>query len=515
VHTVNTLSKKLHSIGSYVLQTFKAAATVTMEQDLKIIIRYMHVVQQLTLTKYANVLMAAQLGKTSPYAISKQELVTYAKQLKTEKGIAIVTAVEETKSSVALIDNQIQILIQVPIVDEQKLFHFYHIKPLPTFMENKTFIPILDAEYIALSRSGAKYVQVTATEFLKCILQPDICKVTNPITPVNENSLCVIKTYQAQKLACPLQETDKVPKPTVVMTANKALYAVPHETPLYVKCTEHTESHTYTDETVTVNGTGEVAFKASCTITLPSGETYNTPSEVHEQQITHSGLFEILKQEPNPTHTIINRIPKTFQTAPEVQLIDVEDTEEPSKPQNPWEEAFDPKQMETFAIRISSIVVTILLLAAIFYCCCPTQTKDLCKLICWLPNFIKKKRTRTYEMKQDDRIKKNDILLQKLAAQMDDITKQQQTDIIKESPIPKRWSSAVQLAYPFSRMTTPTPTPRTTVTTQSDDIDIHMPPPMASPTLSYRPKTLDDTNTSTPQTTPTHKRVQFISTSTS
>ncbi len=58
-------------------------------------------------------------------------------------------------------------------------------------------------------------------------MQPDICKVTNPITPVNENSLCVIKTYQAQKLACPLQETDKVPKPTVVMTANKALYAVP------------------------------------------------------------------------------------------------------------------------------------------------------------------------------------------------------------------------------------------------------------------------------------------------
>ncbi len=90
-------------------------------------------------------------------------------------------------------------------------------------------------------------------------------------------------------------------------------------------------------------------------------------------------------------------------------------------------------------------------------------------------------------MKQDDRIKKNDILLQKLAAQMDDIMKQQQTDIIKESPIPKRWSSAAQLAYPFSRMTTPTPTPRTTVTTQSDDIDIHMPPPMASPTLSYRP----------------------------
>ncbi len=160
--------------------------------------------------------------------------------------------------------------------------------------------------------------------------------------------------------------------------------------------------------------------------------------------------------------------------------------------------------METFAIRISSIILTTLLLTLVGYCCCPTQTKDLCKIIGWLPNFIKKKRTRTYKIQQQDRSKKNDILLQKLAAQMIDITrKQQQAEIIKESQIPKRWSSAVQLAYPFSRTSTPVPTPRTTITTQTDDINVHMPPQMASPTLSYIPKTLDDTNTSTPHTTPT------------
>ncbi len=42
-----------------------------------------------TLTKYANVLMAAQLGKTSPYAMSRQELITYGKQINNEKGIQI------------------------------------------------------------------------------------------------------------------------------------------------------------------------------------------------------------------------------------------------------------------------------------------------------------------------------------------------------------------------------------------------------------------------------------------
>ena len=232
--------------------------------------------------------MAAQLGKTSPYAISRYELNTYGSQLKTEKGIQIVNRIEDTKSSVALINNQIHLLIQAPIIDEQKLFNFYHIKSLPTFMENKTFQPILDAEYVAISRSGAKYIETTATEFTKCVLQPDICTVSHPITPINEQSLCVIRTYQSQKLTCPLQETKKTPKPVIYITANKAIYAVPQETHLYVKCSDHTETHTYVDETVTINGTGEVTFKPSCTVTLPGGATFDTPAAVHEQHITLS-----------------------------------------------------------------------------------------------------------------------------------------------------------------------------------------------------------------------------------
>jgi len=85
-------------------------------------------------------------------------------------------------------------------------------------MDNKTFIPTLDAEYITLSKSGSKYVEITAPEFIKCILQPDICRVTNLITPVNENSLCVIKTYQSQKLECPLKKTKITPISKIITT---------------------------------------------------------------------------------------------------------------------------------------------------------------------------------------------------------------------------------------------------------------------------------------------------------
>jgi hypothetical protein len=95
---------------------------------------------------------------------------------------------------------------------------------------------------------------------------------------------------------------------------------------------------------------------------------------------------------------------------------------------------------------------------------------------------------------------------------MDEITRQQSQQLnvpyMAIPPMQRRWSSAAQLASPFSRPPTPVPTPRTYIA-MSDDIDAQIPPMMASPTLSYRPRTMDDTHSSTPQTTPTHKRVQF------
>ena len=490
--TVNLLSKRLTIFGSYILQTFKAAATLTMEQDLKIIIRHMQVILQLTLTKYANVLMAAQLGKTSPYAISRYELNTYGSQLKTEKGIQIVNRIEDTKSSVALINNQIHLLIQAPIIDEQKLFNFYHIKSLPTFMENKTFQPILDAEYVAISRSGAKYIETTATEFTKCVLQPDICTVSHPITPINEQSLCVIRTYQSQKLTCPLQETKKTPKPVIYITANKAIYAVPQETHLYVKCSDHTETHTYVDETVTINGTGEVTFKPSCTVTLPGGATFDTPAAVHEQHITGSGLFEIMRRESIPTNIVINRLSDNFPTLPTIVLEEIDHY------QDIWQQTFEPDTLKPFAIRTSIILITILILTGLIYCCCPQQTKDCCKLICWVTRLGKSRaRKDKYDL---TKARQQDILLQRLSAQMDELS---QTDKMAR-PEPKRWTSAGQLFTTFGKSTPPAPRAQN-VSMEMDEIDNPIPPPIGSPHLSYKLKDIEQAINNSPAL----KRVHF------
>ncbi len=113
---------------------------------------------------------------------------------------------------------------------------------------------------------------------------------------------------------------------------------------MYIKCSEHIKTHTYTDKTVTINGTGEVAFKPSCTITLPGGETYNTPADVHQQEITQSGLFEILRGKQTSTIVIIHRLQDNFPTIPPVVLQDIEQYEDR------WQQAFAPEELKPFAI---------------------------------------------------------------------------------------------------------------------------------------------------------------------
>ena len=115
--TLQYFSKRLSSFGTQLMKTLKAQATLSMEQDLKHMIQHMQGIQQMTLLKYANVLMAGQLGKTSPYAISNKELLAQRQKLREEKGIIITDKIEDTRSTIGILNNTIQILIQVPILD--------------------------------------------------------------------------------------------------------------------------------------------------------------------------------------------------------------------------------------------------------------------------------------------------------------------------------------------------------------------------------------------------------------
>lgn len=476
----NFLSKRLNTFGNLILKSFKAAATTNMEQDLKQIVRHMQTIQQLTLTKYANVLMAGQLGKTSPYAITYKELQAQRAQLKIDKGITITDRIEETKSSVAIVNNTIQILIQVPILDEQKLFNFYHIRALPVFKENKTFVPVIDSEYVAISRTGSYYTEVSSAEFTRCVILPDQCQVSSPATPVGSRSMCVINTFIERRQHCPLQEVAKPPEPVILISGNRTIYSVPYETYLYVKCHDHT-TYKHKEETINISGMGEASFRPSCSITLPGGATFNTPADTIEESMSDSKLFENLRTYDTPTNVVIRRLPEKFPDLPIITLHETDSTDT-------WENAFSPDN-QPFFIRLASVVIALFLVLILTYFFCPSPFKNCCQ------KAYRSKKKRQDQMKQDyqrapnldeEQARQNEILLHHLAHQMDELTKPNQE-------VPKRWPSAGLLTS-FGRSRP-----------SSQQVDPDIPPPVGSPHLSYKLKDVENGHL----TSPILKRVQF------
>ena len=491
----NTMSNRLTTIGNLVLNTFKAAATSIMEQDLKQMIRHMQILQQLTLTKYANVLIAGQVGKTSPYAMSQSELIEQRNNIKIESGLIITDRIEDTKSTITVVNNSIRIIIQAPILEDKKLFNFYHIRPLPVFRDNKTYSREIDTEYIAISRNGAYYTEVTSAEFTRCVLKPDQCQVSSPSTPVGSRSTCVITSFINNRPACPIIETTKKPEPLILVSGNRTIYSVPYETHLYVKCYDHAGSHRFKDETLNISGIGEATFRPSCTITLPGGATFDTPAGTIEEHLSGSRLFEILKTHDPHNDVVIQRPPQKFPDLPIINLKELDDT-------TVWETLFEPNNMYPFFIRLGSILTTIAIVCLIAYCCCPGLTTACCARMC-RSDARKKykikqqyKRAKEHEEELKEQKSEQASLLNQLTTQLDELSKSPHTT-------PKRWPSIPHFVQPQTR-----PTSQTDIKSDSEEVDNPIPPPIGSPHLSYKLKDIENGHNSK-ISSPIIKRVQF------
>ena len=94
--------------------------SVTMEIELKAIIRLQQQVIQTRVLKYNQILLAASHGKTSPYNLSPDELNDLASALMKEKSILLSTNLDLTKCLVSIQNNSISFIIQIPILDHQK-----------------------------------------------------------------------------------------------------------------------------------------------------------------------------------------------------------------------------------------------------------------------------------------------------------------------------------------------------------------------------------------------------------
>jgi hypothetical protein len=492
---INMVNKRQQVYGDLIRGTYQATATITMEQDLKMIIRHLQTVQQLTLAKYANVLLAASLQKTSPYALSQRELDSLANEVKTKRGLHLGRSLSEVRTTATIVDNQITLIFEVPVMDEGNLFNFFRITPLPVFAGNQTLMPEIDSAYIGISKTGSEYVMVSPDQFTRCVTEPATCQISSPISPMSTKSSCVISTYITQKLTCPLMETDRPQEPVLHITGNRTIFSVPKETTLYVKCSEHSFSNKYEDASITITGMGEAVFRQSCTITLPDGTKFETPSAPHTQKLTDLHMFELLRHYPIPTDVVIRRMPE-LQLIPELSLREVQ---VPSSADMALH-TFHPMKALPFLSQMAVFILFVIITASILYCCRHKIRRSIQNCTCGLCC----KETNTE--RQERRSKESEAMLSQLAADFDKLKTDASANI-------SRWSSGSKLFlsnFGRSKSTADIDTLRYSKTDSQSCDSLPPPPPPACPTLqmpSAQPRTTHYVYT--PLTKSILKNVQF------
>jgi len=133
----------------------------------------------------------------------------------------------------SVIEGELYLQIEIPIINENNLFNFYQVKPAPVFNNNISYLLEIDANTI--SKSGSAYAIINNDEFEICTNKPWQCKVSTPIIPMSQQSPCVASSYVTRQPKCPLEEKENMLPPFFHIDGNHTIYSVPKETKLYVK----------------------------------------------------------------------------------------------------------------------------------------------------------------------------------------------------------------------------------------------------------------------------------------
>ena len=302
VNAVNEVASQIASIDAKFDLVITSTAIASIESDLKTLIQYLETALQLTLLKYEAALSAAQDSRTSPYTLSQKDLIELASKTHTQTRLTLDTNINNVRTSAIGYENKITFIIEVPILDDDKYFNFYSIKPIPEFSNNETFYPDIDATNIAISSDGNKYVVLDQNEFDRCMDIPSICNSHLPIQPLTNKATCVITTFTNNKPTCPSKSFNTPPFIFLYFDKdnNRMFYSAPPTSSIFIKCA--LQNGNYEDKTVHISGIGVANYRSDCSINLADGTNYKTPLAVATEDIGDLPILDVVAITPG-NHT--------------------------------------------------------------------------------------------------------------------------------------------------------------------------------------------------------------------
>ena len=372
INTITQVVEQTLKFERKYLMNMDAVVMLVMTQDLSHTIKYIAQIIQGTVNKFAQILLASAVGKTSPYALNVDEITMLSHELYRTRGINLETNINLIRSKAINENNKLVLIFEIPILSESKQYHFYSPTPIPIFQDSEVHLPILDANYIAISKSGSKYYTMTPEEFRQCKTTPSECHIHRPARPLNDMSSCTIRSYTMNKLQCPVAivSPTTITPPFFHIDGNKVFYAVNGSLTMYIKCQQHKYSSAYKDETLTVTDQGEVTLRSSCTVTLPDGSTFETSSITEVKDLAELPLYDQLVNLTKSTGYKLTKQNETIVHFNTTILVEQKPAEETDLTlQQLIENTFHPKTQFAFATMISIVIFIIVIIAGTCCCC--------------------------------------------------------------------------------------------------------------------------------------------------
>ena len=312
---INEMNTRMSQFERDLISNFQGALIVTLEIELKALIRHQQQVIQTTVLKYNQVLEAASQGKTSPFILSQGELSSLTSKFLSQNSIQLSDKLETTKTIMSIQNNTISFIIRVPIIDHQKQFSLYTITPIPTFANFSAHIPSPDSTHIAINMNGDKYTTLSDMELTKCLSLPPICTSTKPIAPISDHTSCVATTYTSNTYSCPFEPYDQSKGTTYVRFYKlNMIFSTQHPQNIFIKCYNPSDPHNIQETTINLTNMGLKKVKHSCDITLPDGTTHKTtklPQSIHFSSNLFDNVHSLEHIDPLTIHTIKRSIPHT------------------------------------------------------------------------------------------------------------------------------------------------------------------------------------------------------------
>jgi hypothetical protein len=378
---VNNVITKIALFETQIIGRTDGTAAVTMEIDLKTLIRQLQTVIQLTLLKYNSAFLAASFGRTSPYVLPQHELDTITHTLLRTKGFIVSHDLNLVKTYTLLTKNEqgiqhIDFIFEMPVIDPNKEFSIYTVFTLPNFHDNTTYLTYLDSNHIAINQHGDKYTTLTDIQINRCLDTPPVCKSNTPITPIADESSCVALTYVKNQNMCSSVPQQTSPKASFLFFDSYMFYSVPSPTSIYAKCFKSPLSNAFRDVTLNLQGIGQTLLQPTCTLNMPDGTTHSTPNKPTNITDIDTPLFSELRNIPQPVDFVI-QVP----TALDAQLLQQVSLRkiEPPNFMDLVKENFHPVHTLSFAAHFFIGVGILLVILSVIGCCCPKAFKKCCK----------------------------------------------------------------------------------------------------------------------------------------